>query len=94
VRLLILGGTQFLGRHIAEAAAAEGHEVTCSTGATTRMCFRSWNNCREIGKTPLYGRWWDHPLLASTMVYLSVNPYNNKLPQKIRGSLLLYPISQ
>src|SRR5436309_9525973 len=28
MRILILGGTVFLGRHIVEAAAARGHEVT------------------------------------------------------------------
>lgn len=28
MRLLILGGTQFLGRHLVDAAHARGHEVT------------------------------------------------------------------
>lgn len=28
MRLLILGGTQFVGRHLVEAAVAQGHEVT------------------------------------------------------------------
>ena len=28
MRLLILGGTVFVGRHLAEAALARGHEVT------------------------------------------------------------------
>lgn len=31
MRLLILGGTQFLGRAIAAYACAEGHEVTCAS---------------------------------------------------------------
>jgi nucleoside-diphosphate-sugar epimerase len=28
VRLLILGGTRFLGRHVVDAALAGGHDVT------------------------------------------------------------------
>src|ERR687890_2418167 len=28
MRMLILGGTKFLGRHVAEAALARGHELT------------------------------------------------------------------
>ena len=28
MRLLVLGGTQFLGRHLVEAALGRGHEVT------------------------------------------------------------------
>src|SRR4051812_19475608 len=31
MRLLILGGTLFLGRHLAEAALARGHDVTVFT---------------------------------------------------------------
>jgi 2'-hydroxyisoflavone reductase len=35
VRLLILGGTKFLGRHIADAALAGGHELTLFTRGVT-----------------------------------------------------------
>ena len=28
MRILVLGGTRFVGRHIAEAARAQGHDVT------------------------------------------------------------------
>src|SRR5690606_23954706 len=31
MRLLVLGGTQFLGRHLVELALARGHEVTVFT---------------------------------------------------------------
>lgn len=36
VRLLVLGGTVFLGRHLVEAALARGHEVTLFNRARTR----------------------------------------------------------
>ena len=32
MRLLVLGGTMFLGRHIVEQALARGHELTLSVG--------------------------------------------------------------
>ncbi len=31
MRLLVLGGTQFLGRHVVDAALARGHQVATST---------------------------------------------------------------
>jgi 2'-hydroxyisoflavone reductase len=36
MRLLVLGGTQFLGRHLVEAALARGHEVTLFNRGQTR----------------------------------------------------------
>jgi len=39
VRLLLLGGTRFLGRHVAEEALARGHEVTLFTRGRTPQPF-------------------------------------------------------
>jgi len=39
VRLLLLGGTRFLGRHVADAALARGHEVTTFTRGRTPQPF-------------------------------------------------------
>jgi 2'-hydroxyisoflavone reductase len=36
MRLLVLGGTQFLGRHVVETALARGHEVTLFNRGQTR----------------------------------------------------------
>jgi 2'-hydroxyisoflavone reductase len=36
MRMLVLGGTQFLGRHVVEAALAHGHEVTLFNRGQTR----------------------------------------------------------
>jgi 2'-hydroxyisoflavone reductase len=36
MRILVLGGTQFLGRHVVETALARGHEVTLFNRGTTR----------------------------------------------------------
>ncbi|HSP73357.1 MAG TPA: SDR family oxidoreductase [Gaiellaceae bacterium] len=36
MRVLVLGGTQFLGRHLVEAALARGHEVTLFNRGQTR----------------------------------------------------------
>jgi nucleoside-diphosphate-sugar epimerase len=36
MQILILGGTQFLGRHVAEAALAGGHEITLFNRGQTR----------------------------------------------------------
>jgi 2'-hydroxyisoflavone reductase len=36
MRILILGGTQFLGRHTVDAALARGHDVTLFNRGQTR----------------------------------------------------------
>ena len=36
VRILVLGGTQFLGRHVVEAALSRGHDVTLFNRGQTR----------------------------------------------------------
>jgi 2'-hydroxyisoflavone reductase len=35
VKLLVLGGTKFLGRHAVDAALADGHDVTLFTRGRT-----------------------------------------------------------
>ena len=35
MRLLVLGGTRFLGRHVVDAAIAAGHDVTIFTRGVT-----------------------------------------------------------
>ncbi|MET9317680.1 hypothetical protein ABZX12_38150 [Kribbella sp. NPDC003505] len=43
MRLLVLGGTKNLGRHVVEAALADGHEVTLfNRGRTTPHCSRRY----------------------------------------------------
>ena len=63
VRLLLLGGTKFLGKHVAAAALASGHEVTLFTrGETNPDLFPEAEHLRgdrdgDLGA--LEGREWD-----------------------------------
>src|SRR4051794_4353301 len=63
MRLLVLGGTQFLGRHLVEAALGRGHEVTTFTrGVTNPGLFPDVEEIRgdrgaDLGQ--LRGREWD-----------------------------------
>jgi nucleoside-diphosphate-sugar epimerase len=61
MRILILGGTVFLGRHVAEAALARGHEVTVySRGVHGRVPDGVEHVRGDRGDvTPLRGRAWD-----------------------------------
>jgi 2'-hydroxyisoflavone reductase len=62
VRLLVLGGTQFLGRAVVEDALTRGHEVTLfNRGRTNPMLFPEVERCvgdRDGGLTVLEGRAW------------------------------------
>jgi 2'-hydroxyisoflavone reductase len=63
VRLLILGGTLFLGRHLVEDALARGHEVTLfNRGQTNPGLFpdvEKLRGDRENDLSALQGRTWD-----------------------------------
>jgi len=63
VKLLVLGGTKFLGRHAVDAALADGHEVTIFTrGQTSPELFPEVEHLRgdRDGKLgSLAGRTWD-----------------------------------
>lgn len=63
MKLLILGGTKFLGRHLVEAALARGHEVTLfNRGETSPDLFpeaEKLRGDRDGGLDPLRGQSWD-----------------------------------
>jgi 2'-hydroxyisoflavone reductase len=63
VRILILGGTQFLGRSLSEAALERGHELTLFTrGRTNTDLFpeaEKLRGNRDSGLAALEGRTWD-----------------------------------
>lgn len=63
MHILILGGTQFVGRHIVEAALARGHSVTLfNRGRTNADLFPEVEKVigdRDGGLAPLAGRRWD-----------------------------------
>jgi nucleoside-diphosphate-sugar epimerase len=63
VKLLVLGGTKFLGRATVEAALARGHEVTLfNRGQTNPELFREAEKIhgdREHDLSALAGRTWD-----------------------------------
>ena len=63
MRLLVLGGTKFLGRAIAERALVRGHELTLFTrGQTNPDLFPEAEHLhgdRDGGLAPLEGRRWD-----------------------------------
>lgn len=63
MKLLILGGTQFLGRHLVEAAAGRGHELTLfNRGTHNPELFpevEKLRGDRDGGLDALRGRSWD-----------------------------------
>jgi 2'-hydroxyisoflavone reductase len=59
MRLLVLGGTKFLGRHAVAYALAQGHEVTTFTRTTTIDGAESLHGDRDGNLDALRGREWD-----------------------------------
>jgi len=63
MKLLVLGGTRFLGRHLVDEALARGHELTLfNRGRTAPDLFSGVEQLRgerDGGLAPLQGRRWD-----------------------------------
>jgi 2'-hydroxyisoflavone reductase len=82
VKILLLGGTRFLGRHIVEAALARGHEVTLfNRGRTNPGLFPQVETLigdRDGDLQPLKGRRWDSAIDTS-----------GRLPRIVRASATL-----
>ncbi len=78
MRILVLGGTRFVGRHLVEAARAGGHDVAVFNRGRTPLPWHDLEHLpgdRETGDLQsLSGRDWD--------VCLDVNGY---LPQHVRA---------
>lgn len=55
MKLLVLGGTKNLGRHVVEAALRDGHEVTLfNRGQTNPDLFRRSSGSWGSGRHPAY----------------------------------------
>src|SRR3954452_9426349 len=67
LRILVLGGTVFLGRHVADAARARGHEVTIYSRGRHGRAPEGVDHVigDRADVTPLKGRTWDAAIDAS-----------------------------
>jgi nucleoside-diphosphate-sugar epimerase len=92
MRLLVLGGTKFLGRHAVDAALAAGHEVTLFTrGQTNPELFPEAEHLqghRDGGLGPLEGRSWDGVLDTSGFVPRVVRQSAELLRDSVERELL------
>ncbi len=72
MRLLVLGGTAFVGRHLVDAALARDHEVTIftrgRTGTERRLEIETLTGDRELDLSPLAGRTFDAAIDTSGYV--------------------------
>ena len=63
MRILVLGGTAWLGRTVAQEAVARGHDVTCAARGSAapphRVAFVVVDRDDEHGLAPLVGSRWD-----------------------------------
>jgi 2'-hydroxyisoflavone reductase len=59
MKLLVLGGTKFLGRHVVEHALAHGHEVTTFTRESSMHGAEALHGDRDGALDALAGRSWD-----------------------------------
>src|SRR5262245_17060906 len=72
MRLLILGGTRFLGRHLVDAALSRGHQVTTFTRGehddVLPAAVERLRGNRDGDLAPLRGRTWDAAIDTSGYV--------------------------
>ena len=83
MRLLVLGGTGFLGRHVVEAALAAGHDVTLlNRGRTNPELFPEVEKLvgdRDGDLAPLRGRRWDAAIDVPARIPRQVQSTTNAL---------------
>jgi 2'-hydroxyisoflavone reductase len=103
MRLLVLGGTVFLGRHVIEAAIARGHEVTMfNRGQTRPELFPEVERItgdRNGDLSELRGRTWDAVFDPSAFVPRQVRSMAAALDGSVGhytfvSSISVYPIEQ
>src|SRR6185295_2388137 len=75
MKLLILGGTRFLGRHVVTSAEARGHEVTLFNRGNFATEVESIRGDRHTELHKLQGRRWD-----------AVVDTSGHLPRAVRGA--------
>jgi 2'-hydroxyisoflavone reductase len=100
MKILILGGTKFLGRHLADAALAAGHEVTLfNRGKTNPTLFpkiETITGDREQDLGKLTGREWDAAIDVAgylpRIVHLSAEALKRSVKKYIFiSSISVYP---
>jgi 2'-hydroxyisoflavone reductase len=103
MRLLVLGGTVFLGRHVVEAAIARGHQVTMfNRGQTRPELFPEVERItgdRNGDLSELRGRTWDVVFDPSAFVPRQVRSMAAALADSVGhytfvSSISVYPVEQ
>jgi 2'-hydroxyisoflavone reductase len=103
MKLLVLGGTVFLGRHVVEAAIARGHEVTMfNRGQTRPELFPKVDRIkgdRNGNLSELRGRTWDAVFDPSAFVPRQVRSMASALADSVGhytyvSSIAVYPVPQ
>lgn len=97
MKLLILGGTHFLGRHVAETALGRGHEVTLfHRGQTNNLLFPEAEHIygdRDGGLDKLRQRTWDAVIDTCGYVPRIVRQSAELLQEKVGKYLFISSIS-
>lgn len=97
MKLLILGGTVFLGRHLVESALARGHEVTVFTrGQRNPDLFPEVEKLRGdrlVSLEPLKGRRWDAVIDTSGYIPRAVKASAELLAEAVEHYTFISTIS-
>src|SRR5947208_7264854 len=97
MRLLILGGTMFLGRHLTEAALGRGHDVTLfNRGQHNPDLFPGIEKLRGDRNTDLSalaGRHWDAAIDTSGFIPRVVKASTQTLAESVKHYTFISSIS-